>query len=378
MHLYEYQAMAILNEYGIGSAKAVVVSSLDEVDCALRELGSSKLWVKAQVPTGERAKAGAVALASSSAEAKSLVEEMLHKVVVTEQTGKKGATAKRVLLAIAEQVESEFYLAATIDWHRRCSVLLFSAQGGTEVEKRSILKIDADFNRCLSGEKKALIARFMGWSGAIATAGEQIVTNLMRAFNECDASLIEINPLALSEDRLIALDAKMTIDENALFRQPRIANLCQEAHPSVEEAKARAINISYIPLEGTIGCIVNGAGLAMATVDMIKHYGGRAANFLDIGGGAIHTKIAESFTLLKSLPIRVVLLNIFGGITDCVALAKAVVESQPSTPLIIRMEGTNAKEGREILKKSDLTLLFTSSLAEAVKKAVAVESGYFS
>jgi succinyl-CoA synthetase beta subunit len=303
--------------------------------------------------------------------------------MVNNQTGPTGVIALKVLLSAPLAIQKEYYLAAVIDREEAKPLLIASPEGGMDIEEiaekhpEKILKIPIE----LSGEVRPFqlnrLVHFMGWKEDLAKSGLQIAKGLAKAFMESDGSLLEINPLVEAEGSLWALDAKLSVDDNALFRQPKIASFYDPSQQSKSEEEARAFDLAYVAMDGNIGCMVNGAGLAMATMDLIYHYGGKPANFLDVGGGASKEKVAAGFRIILEDPkVQAILVNIFGGIMDCGVLAAGIIaaatESAIRVPLIVRMEGTNVAEGKRLLKESKLDIVPADSLAEAAEKSVAV------
>ncbi len=383
MNIHEYQAKDILKKYEIPVPEGVVVTTPAEAREAVALLNLNEAIVKAQVHTGGRGKAGGVKFAKTRMEALEFVDKMLGMKLVTNQTGKDGVIVHQVLLYAPEKIEHEYYLGAVIDRKRGKAVLIASPEGGVDIEEVAarhpdrILTIPMRFDGFLRGYHKVALAKFMGWTGDVAKQGIGIATALARAFIENDASLLEINPLVLnSKGNLVAVDAKLSADENALFRHPELSKLFDPTQLPPAEVHAKAFDLAYVALEGNIGCMVNGAGLAMATMDIIHHYGGRPANFLDVGGSATEEKVAEGFKIILSDPcVRAILVNIFGGIMNCVTLAGGIIvavgQLQLSVPLIVRMEGTNVLNGKKLLADSGLNIIIADSLDEAARKAVA-------
>jgi succinyl-CoA synthetase beta subunit len=382
MHIHEYQAKLLLREYGIDVPHFRIISNPMETDIILSKLGITAAVVKVQVHAGGRGKAGGIKLSKSPEEIFKAVEQLLGMKIVNNQTGKEGIIARQVMISELVNYTKEYYLAATIDRHNAQAVLILSPEGGMEIEEiaantpERIMKLPFDKYNLPRNYKLIEMVKFMGWTGAAAEQGKKIIHALAKAFIELDAVLIEINPLVLTENnRLIALDAKMTIDDNALFRHEQIAELYDPTQVPSLEARAKESDLAYVTLNGNIGCMVNGAGLAMATMDIIKHYGGSPANFLDVGGGASQEKVAEGFKIILSDPkVDAILVNIFGGIMNCVTLAAGIItattESKMHLPLVIRMEGTNVEKGSQILADSGLDIILAKDLGDAAKKVV--------
>jgi succinyl-CoA synthetase beta subunit len=383
MDVHEYQAKEILRSYGVPIPPFGVASNSLEVENVIKELGLKEAVVKIQVHAGGRGKAGGVKFAKTPEEIRSVAKGLIGMKMVNNQTGPTGVIALKVLLSAPLAIQKEYYLAAVIDREEAKPLLIASPEGGMDIEEiaekhpEKILKIPIE----LSGEVRPFqlnrLVHFMGWKEDLAKSGLQIAKGLAKAFMESDGSLLEINPLVEAEGSLWALDAKLSVDDNALFRQPKIASFYDPSQQSKSEEEARAFDLAYVAMDGNIGCMVNGAGLAMATMDLIYHYGGKPANFLDVGGGASKEKVAAGFRIILEDPkVQAILVNIFGGIMDCGVLAAGIIaaatESAIRVPLIVRMEGTNVAEGKRLLKESKLDIVPADSLAEAAEKSVAV------
>lgn len=380
MNTHEYQAKIILREYGIPIPDFAVVSDLDEVREAIKEMDLSEAVVKIQVHAGGRGKAGGVKLARSPEEIISCAKQMLHMKMVNQQTGPEGVVAHQLLITPITKFAKEYYLGAVIDRHQGQAILIASPEGGMEIEEvaakhpEKILKVPISLNGVLRSYQLLEIVKFMGWKNR--KLGMQIAKAVAQAFIDTDASLLEINPLVeTAEGDLIALDAKLSIDENAVFRQTRIAEFYDISQISHYESEAKKHDLAYVALDGEIGCMVNGAGLAMATMDLIYLHGGTPANFLDVGGGATKEKVAEGFKILLSDPkVKAIFVNIFGGIMNCVTLAAGIVsaasELEVSVPLVVRMEGTNVENGRKILEDSGLDIVNMDDLTMAAQEVV--------
>lgn len=382
MHIHEHQAKILLREYGIKIPDFAVISNVNEVDDAIAELNISQAVLKVQVHAGGRGKAGGVKIARNPEQIRKAAQELLGMKIVNNQTGKEGITAHQVLISPLVDIQKEYYLAAAIDRQRSQGVIIASPEGGVEIEEIAaktpdrILVIPIGRDGSLRGYQLVEIAKFMGWSGNIAVQGKGIITALAHLFVETDADLVEINPLVLTaKNEIVALDAKITVDDNALYRQPQISAFFDPTQLSPFEAKAKEHDLAYVAMDGEIGCMVNGAGLAMATMDIIHHFGGSPANFLDVGGGASVDKIAEGFKIILSdQKVKAVLVNIFGGIMNCVTLAAGIISATSQrkmhVPLIVRMEGTNVDAGKKILEDSELDIIIADNLYEAAEKAV--------
>jgi len=382
MDLHEYQSKMLLRKFGIPIPDFAVISSLEELEQAIADLGLHEAVLKVQVHAGGRGKAGGVKLARSLDEIRDFAGKMIGMRIVTPQTGKKGIIANKLLLTPIVNYEKEYYLAATIDRKAAQAVLICSPEGGIEIEEvaakspKSILKVPIPFHGRLRAYQLVEIAKFMGWKGITEKQGAQVCKDLAKAFKALDASLLEINPLVkLKDGTLTALDAKLAIDDNALFRHPELIQLEDLSQISPLEALAREHQLAYIAMDGNIGCMVNGAGLAMATMDIIEHFGGEPANFLDVGGGASEDKVAEGFRIILSDPnVEAILVNIFGGIMNCATLAAGLLNAATAlkieVPLIVRMEGTNVEQGKKMLRDSGLAIEIADSLTDAAKQAV--------
>lgn len=381
MNLHEYQAKEILKRYGIPMPPFVAISSLTELDAALEKLGTEEVVIKIQVHAGGRGKAGGVKLAKGKKEARKVAEELLGLKMVNAQTGPQGVVASRLLISPVSAILKEYYVGAVVDRKSGEPILIATPEGGVEIEEvarkspEKILKIPIPLDGKLKNYKLWEAAKFMGWEEE-KEAGMHIIRQLAKAFIELDASLLEINPLvSIGNGALCALDAKLAIDDNALFRHQEIAEMFDPTQINRLEAEAKLYDLSYIALDGQIGCMVNGAGLAMATMDIIEYCGGKPANFLDVGGGASKEKVAQGFKiLLKDPNVKAILVNIFGGIMNCETLAEGIVEAcrevDLRVPLIVRMEGTNVEKGRKVLADSKLKITVANDLAQAAKESV--------
>jgi succinyl-CoA synthetase beta subunit len=383
MHLHEYQAKEVLRAYGISIPPFAIISNLDEAVEAFKTMGLSQAVIKVQVHAGGRGKAGGVKIAKTPDEILKTLKALLGMKITNNQTGKEGIIAHKVLISPLVNYQKEYYLGAVIDRKYGQSFLIASPEGGVDIEEvaahhpEKILTLPISSRGTLRPYQLIEVAKFMGWEGSVAEQGKKTVAALAKAFVETDATLLEINPLVQTTDGdIVALDAKMTLDDNALYRQKALAAQDDPTQVSLGEARAKEHELAYVSLEGDIGCMVNGAGLAMATMDIIQYYGGTPANFLDVGGGATEDKVAEGFKILLSdHKVKSILVNIFGGIMNCATLAAGIVAAttqlKVSVPLIVRMEGTNVEKGKQILKDSGLQILIAGSLADAAQKAVA-------
>jgi succinyl-CoA synthetase beta subunit len=381
MKIHEYQAKAILAEFGVPIPRGRVASLPSEARTIAEELGR-KVVVKAQIHAGGRGKGGGVKLADSPQAAEETAQQILGMMLKTHQTGPEGQRVKRVLVEEAMGIRQELYLGIVIDRAATLPVMMASSAGGMEIEEvartrpEAIVKAHVDPATGVWGSHTRRLAYGLGLTGELAKAAADFVTRLYRAFEAKDCSLAEINPLVVTEDgRLLALDAKMNFDDNALFRHPEIRALRDPDEESPLEVEASTYNLNYIKLDGNVGCMVNGAGLAMATMDIIKLAGGEPANFLDVGGGASAEQIENAFRILISdRNVRAVLVNIFGGILRCDRLAEGVIAAVQklgvTLPIVIRMEGTNVDLGRRMLAESGLNFISADDMKSAAAQAV--------
>jgi succinyl-CoA synthetase beta subunit len=382
MNIHEYQAKEILRRFGVPVPRGIVVSTAEEAKAAALKLGGATCVVKAQIHAGGRGKGGGVKVAKSADEAAERAAAMLGKPLVTHQTGPQGRQVRRVLVEEGVNIEREIYLALALDRTRSRVTVIASSEGGVEIEEMAethpekILKEVIDPLIGLAPFQCRRLAGALQIPAALTGRFVSVAQGLYSAFDECDASLAEINPLIVTrEGQLMALDAKMNFDSNAFFRHKEILALRDLDEEDPREVEAGKFDLSYISLDGNIACMVNGAGLAMATMDIIKLYGGEPANFLDVGGGANQEKVAQAFKILLADPrVRGVLINIFGGIMRCDVLAEGVVgaarELNVTVPLVVRMQGTNVEIGRKILGDSGLAIIPAETMAEAAEKIV--------
>jgi len=383
MKIHEYQAKEILRSYGVVTPRGIACFSVDEAVKAAAQLGGSIWVVKAQIHAGGRGKGGGVKLARSPAELKQHASNILGMRLVTHQTGPEGQVVKRLLIEEGADIKKELYVGMVVDRGSQRVVLMASSEGGMDIEEvaasapEKIHRAYIDPMTGLTGDQAADIARKIGIPQPVVPPAVKLLQALYQAFDETDASLVEINPLILTGDnRVIALDAKMTFDDNALFRHPDIVAMRDLDEEDPAEIEASKFGLSYISLDGDIGCLVNGAGLAMATMDIIKLYGAAPANFLDVGGGATAEKVTEAFKLmLKNPEVKAILVNIFGGIMKGDVIAAGVVEAarqvKLSVPLVVRLEGTNVDLGKKILSDSGLPIISATNMADAAQKVVA-------
>jgi succinyl-CoA synthetase beta subunit len=386
MKIHEYQGKAILKKYGVAVPRGAMATTREEAEAAAKELlssGASGVVVKAQIHAGGRGKGGGVKLAKSVEEAGELASQILGMTLVTHQTGPEGRVVRRLLIEETLPIEKELYLGILVDRGEGKPVFMASAAGGMDIEQvaaetpEKILKQYIDPGMGLEAFQARKIAFALGLKAAQINPAVQFLTALYRAFLESDASLVEINPfISCTDGRLFALDAKMTFDDNALFRHADIRELRDITEEDPLEVEASKYNLNYIKLDGSVGCMVNGAGLAMATMDIIKYAGGMPANFLDVGGGANAEQVAHAFEILLSdKSVRAVLINIFGGILRVDTLASGVVEAAKKTnlqlPVVLRLEGTNVVEGKKILMESGLNFTVAETMKDAADKVVA-------
>jgi succinyl-CoA synthetase beta subunit len=387
MKIHEYQGKEILRQFGVPTPRGVACFSVEEAVAAAQGLGG-KVWVvKAQIHAGGRGKGGGVKVVSTVEGVRAAAEQILGMQLVTHQTGSGGQTVRRLLIEEGAQIVSEFYLGMVIDRDTQRVALLASSEGGMEIEEvarhspEKIHTLRIDPLAGLNAEEGAQVAREIGIPDASVAGAVEVLQGLYRAFVEKEAMLAEINPLVLTaEGRVLALDAKFNFDSNALFRHPEIVAYRDLDEEDAAEIEASKFDLSYISLDGDIACLVNGAGLAMATMDIIKLYGGNPANFLDVGGGATREKVTEAFKLmLKNPNLKAILVNIFGGIMRCDVIAEGVVaavrEVHLSVPLVVRLEGTNVELGKKILAESGLPIISGSDMADAAQKVVAAARG---
>jgi succinyl-CoA synthetase beta subunit len=387
MNVHEYQGKEILRKYGVATPRGVACFSVADADAAARQLGG-KVWVvKAQIHAGGRGKGGGVKVAKSPDEVHQFATAILGMTLVTHQTGAEGRLVKRLLVEEGADIRKELYVGMVVDRATQRVTLMASSEGGMEIEEvaahspEKIYKVAIDPDTGLTDAQADDIAGKIGVPAPSFAETRKFMHGLYRAFVECDASLAEINPLILTGDgKVLALDAKINFDANALFRHPDIVAMRDLDEEDPAEVEASKFDLSYISLNGNIGCLVNGAGLAMATMDTIKLFGAEPANFLDVGGGATTQKVTEAFKLmLKNPAVKGILVNIFGGIMRCDTIAEGVIaaakEVKLSVPLVVRMKGTNEEIGKQMLKTSGLPIISADNMAEAAQKIVAAVAG---
>jgi succinyl-CoA synthetase beta subunit len=385
--IHEYQGKDILRRFGVPVPRGIPAFSVEEAVNAAKQLGGPVWVVKAQIHAGGRGKGGGVKLARSVDEVKSLAGQILGMQLVTHQTGPQGQKVRRVLIEEGADIRKELYVGMVVDRASQHVVLMASSEGGMDIEEvaahtpEKIVKVEVDPAKGLTDAQADDVARRIGVPDASLSEARKVLQGLYRAFDETDASLAEINPLILTGDgRVVALDAKLNFDSNALFRHPDIVAMRDLDEEDPAEVQASKFDLSYISLDGDIGCLVNGAGLAMATMDTIKLYGGNPANFLDVGGGATAEKVTEAFKIMLLNPnLKAILVNIFGGIMKCDTIAEGIVAASKAVslkvPLVVRMRGTNEDLGKKILAESGLPIITADNMAEAAQKVVAAAKG---
>jgi len=387
MKIHEYQAKEVLRKYGVPTPRGVPCFSVDEAIKAAQAI-PGKVWVvKAQIHAGGRGKGGGVKLAKSLDEVKTYASQILGMQLKTHQTGPDGQKVRRLLIEEGADIKKELYVGMVVDRVTQKVCLMASSEGGMDIEHvaantpEKIHKVFVDPETGLKDAEADAVAAQIGIPPASVPQARAVLQALYKAFWDTDASLAEINPLVLTGDgRVVALDAKINFDDNALFRHPDLVALRDLDEEDAAEIEASKFDLSYISLDGNIGCLVNGAGLAMATMDTIKLYGAEPANFLDVGGGATAEKVTEAFKImLKNPKVKGILVNIFGGIMQCDTIANGVVaaarEVNLSVPLVVRMKGTNDEMGRQILKDSGLPIISADNMADAAQKIVAAVAG---
>ena len=387
MRLLEHQAKKLLSSWGIPIPRGTVLTRLSQLSSAAKKTGKYPLIVKAQVYAGGRGKAGGVVKAKNASEAKAAAARLLGKKLVTAQTGPAGTVVKALLLEEGLTLQQEFYLSVLLDRSRQVPVVIASREGGVAIEELAKERPEAisttPFDPFL-GLLPHQARRIAGWLGIPAAhreAAAQQLIRVARGFFSTDASLVEVNPWALTREKgMLALDAKVTLDDNALFRHPEFDKLKTADADSPSEARSRIIGINYVGLDGVIGCMVNGAGLAMATMDSIKLNGGDPANFLDVGGGADVNQVREAFKLIVAdRKVKEILVNIFGGIMKCDVIAQGIIQATRSVklkiPLVVRLEGTNVETGRKLLADSGLGFITATDMDEAARKVVEAARG---
>lgn len=389
MNIHEYQAKELFEKFGVPSPAGQVASTPDEAFAAAEAIGDN-LVIKAQVHAGGRGKGtfkngfqGGVHLCDSAAQVKEIAGKMLGETLVTHQTGEAGRVVRKVMLAEAVEISKEYYLAILMDRETSAPVIVASTEGGMDIEQvaesapEKILRESVHPLAGLQGYQIRKLSAELGFASDQAKAFGKLLTSLYELFIQCDCSMLEINPLVVTPDgQLLALDAKFGFDDNALYRHPDIKAMRDTEEEDPREVEASEYDLNYIGLDGNIACLVNGAGLAMATMDIIKHYGGDPANFLDVGGGASKEQVTAAFKIILSDPnVKGILINIFGGIMDCNVIAEGVVAAAKETglpiPLVVRLEGNNVAAGKETLTASGLDIVAASTMADGAAKIVA-------
>ena len=382
MNIHEYQAKNILYKYGVKVPKGKIALSPQEAKNKAKEIKGNKWVVKAQIHAGGRGKAGGVKIAHSIGEVKDIAENMIGMNLITPQTGTEGQRVNKVYIEESIDIVIELYLGMTLDRSKGQFTMMVSTEGGTEIEEvarispEKIYRIYIDPLQGIQEDQAGYLADKLSLKGSIYKNAVSFIMSLSKAVHDTDASLVEINPLVITKDEAVmALDAKMNFDDNALFKHPDIQLLRDTDEEDTREMEAINHGLNYISLNGNIGCMVNGAGLAMATMDIIKLEGGEPANFLDVGGGASKEKVKKAFKIILSdKKVKAVLINIFGGIMRCDTIAEGVVaaaqEDSINVPLVVRLEGTNVDKGRAILSESELNIISADSLGDAAKKVV--------
>lgn len=390
MNIHEYQAKGILEKYGVAVPKGLPAMSVDEAVKAASELPGPLYVVKAQIHAGGRGAGhfknnpkgkGGVRLCKTPEEVKDAAEAMMNQVLVTKQTGPEGKEVQRLYVTDGVDIEKEYYCSVVLDRGTSRVTFIVSQEGGMDIEEvaekhpEKIIKADIDPAAGFSGFHARKLAFALGLEGAQVKSATKFFANLYKCFIETDASIVEINPMILAGDEVMALDAKMNFDSNALYRHPEIMELRDESEEDENEKIAADNDLSYVRLDGNIGCMVNGAGLAMSTMDIIKLYGGEPANFLDVGGGATAERVTVAFKIILSDPnVKGILVNIFGGIMKCDVIAEGVIaaakEVDLKVPLVVRLEGTNVEKGKELMANSGLPIISADNLDDAAQKVV--------
>ena len=389
MNIHEYQAKEILTKFGADNPRGSVARTAAEAEKIARELGTNSIVVKAQIHAGGRGKGtftngfkGGVHLCKTAGQARDIAAKMIGQTLVTHQTGPEGRMVNQVLVAESVEIEKEFYFAILMDRATGAPVIVASREGGMDIEEvaakspEKILREPVDPAFGLQPYQTRKLAKELGFAPAQMRGACKLFAALYRCFTACDCSMVEINPLVLTKGgEVLALDAKFSFDDNALFRHPDIVALRDVAEEDPREVAASKHHLSYIGLDGNIGCMVNGAGLAMATMDIIKHHGGEPANFLDVGGGASEEQVTEAFKILLSdANVKAILVNIFGGIMKCDVIAQGILNAVKSVklgiPLVVRLEGTNVEQGRKLLADSGLPIVTATDLDSAASEIV--------
>lgn len=390
MNIHEYQAKQLFERFGVATPKGIAAATAQEAAQTARNMGLSQYVVKAQVHAGGRGKGtfkngfkGGVHVVKSVEEVEEVAGKMLNQVLVTKQTGETGKLVSKIMVAEAVDLKKECYFAILQDRARECPVIVASTEGGMDIEEVAATRPEAIIREHIDPALGILpfqalkIAVALGLTGPLLRQTTKLITNVYKLFTALDCSLVEINPLVVTtDDRVCALDAKFNFDDNALYRHPEIMEMRDETEEDPREVEAGKYDLNYIGLDGNIGCMVNGAGLAMATMDIIKYYGGKPANFLDVGGSATEEMVTNAFRILTSdKNVKALLVNIFGGIMRCDVIAQGIVAAAKNIdmkiPLVVRLEGTNVEIGKKILADSGISIIPADNLDEAAQKAVA-------
>lgn len=390
MNIHEYQAKQLFERFGVATPKGIAAATAQEAAQTARNMGLSQYVVKAQVHAGGRGKGtfkngfkGGVHVVKSVEEVEEVAGKMLNQVLVTKQTGETGKLVSKIMVAEAVDLKKECYFAILQDRARECPVIVASTEGGMDIEEVAATRPEAIIREHIDPALGILpfqtlkIAVALGLTGPLLRQATKLITNVYKLFTALDCSLVEINPLVVTtDDRVCALDAKFNFDDNALYRHPEIMEMRDETEEDPREVEAGKYDLNYIGLDGNIGCMVNGAGLAMATMDIIKYYGGEPANFLDVGGSATEEMVTNAFRILTSdKNVKALLVNIFGGIMRCDVIAQGIVAAAKNIdmkiPLVVRLEGTNVEIGKKILADSGISIIPADNLDEAAQKAVA-------
>ena len=390
MNIHEYQAKQLFERFGVATPKGIAASTAQEAAQIARNMGLSQYVVKAQVHAGGRGKGtfkngfqGGVHVVKSVEEVEEVAGKMLNQVLVTKQTGETGKLVSTIMVAEAVDIKKECYFAILQDRARECPVIVASTEGGMDIEEVAATRPEAIIREYIDPALGILpfqalkIAVALGLTGPLLRQSTKLITNVYKLFTSLDCSLVEINPLVVTTDDIVyALDAKFNFDDNALYRHPEIMEMRDESEEDPREVEASKYDLNYIGLDGNIGCMVNGAGLAMATMDIIKYYGGEPANFLDVGGSATEEMVTNAFRILTSdKKVKALLVNIFGGIMRCDVIAQGIVSAAKNIdmkiPLVVRLEGTNVEIGKQILADSGISIIPADNLDEAAQKAVA-------
>ncbi len=387
MKIHEHQGKELFRRYGVPVPQGQAVFSVQEAEAAAKALDSPVTVVKAQIHAGGRGKGGGVKIAKNLDDVRRYAESILGMTLVTHQTGAEGQVVKRLLIEEGCDIQRELYLGLVLDRATRQVAVMVSTEGGMEIEEVAaktpdkIHKVFADVSSGLQPFQARQLAFALGLEGKLVSQAVKLLTGLFKLFTEMDGSLVEINPLVVTGDgKLLALDAKINLDDNALFRHPELNEWRDPNEEDPMEAEASEYGLTYIKLDGDIGCLVNGAGLAMATMDVIKHYSGEPANFLDVGGGANAQQVAKAFTIIMSDPnVKAILVNIFGGIMRCDTIAEGIIaavkEVSLTVPLVVRLYGTKMEEGNRLIAESKLPIITAESLDDGARKAVAAAKG---